>query len=577
MDIKNVGLSSNSSNVTTENRGLSGVNNHNMSVANNAGNSTLANMTKGSVFAGDIIDVRSTAIKILLSNNETVQAKASNSTELNIGDHINFKVEDNNGQSIMIKALNVNNRYTSPLTMALESANIPVTERNMQMINAMMHNEMPIDKTSVYNMYKTASAFEEFDVNNIVDMVRHDIDINETNLTQFEKYVNYEHRISNEVDAIADDVVDMLKTTTAYAKEDTEVVVKSFVNELLDELPESTFVAKDNGALFDFAVGDNNMQNAELQGLNDGVIEESIVNPMSENNLESELQTQIKLLDSLELNSENLEQMLSIAKEHTESTEISDKFMNNIKKTFLEASDSKTVDKDLLKNIINSLDDKKMTELFSSNEFRKYIKKSFSKSFKLDLSEIKTDGEKLKESIKNIYEKMDHKTDKLMEMAKSLSENANKFKNDVTGLKNNLSFMNELNSMASYVQLPLITSGGENHGDLYVFNKNRNKTIKDDEVTAFMHLDMDHLGATDCFVRLTEDNKLSTNFTLSDDLSYKIIEEHLDELKARLDKLGFNVSVSVSHGEKENNPIEIIMEADKPKISIKRYSFDVRA
>ncbi len=562
MEIKNIGLSTGSSNATSENRGVLSSSNQNISVSGQGVNSSLADLAKGSVFAGDIIDVRSTAIKILLSDNQTVQAKASNSTELNIGDHINFRVEENDGKSIMIKALNINNRYTSPLTQALESANIPVNERNMQMINEMMHNEMPIDKTSVYDMYKIASAFEEFDVINIVDMVRHDIDVNEKNLTQFEKYVNYEHRISNEVDTIADDIVDMLKFTATQNELQSENIIKDFTRNLIDILPESTFVAKENESIIDFTVGDNINLNEIISLESEDKIEEM-------NNL---------LRDNLDNISEDDSE--NIINGNLNNSDKADEVMDKVRQSFLEASDSKAVDKNLLKDIINTLDNKKLNELFSSDEFRKYIRKSFSKNFKIDLNSLKSDkadGEELKETIKSIYEKMDSKTDKLLDMSKSLSDNANKLRNDISNLKDNLSFMNELNSMASYVQLPLITSNGENHGELYVFNKHRNKTISDDEVTAAMHLDMDHLGTTDCFIRLQNDNKLSTNFTLADDLSYKIVEEHLDELKERLNKLGFDVSVSLSHEQKEQNPLDIIMEADKPKISIKRYSFDVRA
>ena len=354
----------------------------------------------------------------------------------------------------------------------------------------------------------------------------------------------------------------MLKFTATQNELQSENIIKDFTRNLIDILPESTFVAKENESIIDFTVGDNINLNEIISLESEDKIEEM-------NNL---------LRDNLDNISEDDSE--NIINGNLNNSDKADEVMDKVRQSFLEASDSKAVDKNLLKDIINTLDNKKLNELFSSDEFRKYIRKSFSKNFKIDLNSLKSDkadGEELKETIKSIYEKMDSKTDKLLDMSKSLSDNANKLRNDISNLKDNLSFMNELNSMASYVQLPLITSNGENHGELYVFNKHRNKTISDDEVTAAMHLDMDHLGTTDCFIRLQNDNKLSTNFTLADDLSYKIVEEHLDELKERLNKLGFDVSVSLSHEQKEQNPLDIIMEADKPKISIKRYSFDVRA
>ena len=130
--------------------------------------------------------------------------------------------------------------------------------------------------------------------------------------------------------------------------------------------------------------------------------------------------------------------------------------------------------------------------------------------------------------------------------------------------------------MASYVQLPLKLSESTEHGDLYVFNKSHGKIQEKDVLTAFMHLDMDNLGATDCYIKL-ENNKLSTNFTLSDEDSMRLVEAHIDELKERLTANGFDVSINVSGELESKSPFEQVLEADRPKLSIKRYSFDVRA
>ena len=59
----------------------------------------------------------------------------------------------------------------------------------------------------------------------------------------------------------------------------------------------------------------------------------------------------------------------------------------------------------------------------------------------------------------------------------------------------------------------------------------------------------------------------------------QIVESHLEELKERLEKKGFTTTITVETQQKDevNNPFDRVLETDKPQISIKRYSFDVRA
>ena len=141
-----------------------------------------------------------------------------------------------------------------------------------------------------------------------------------------------------------------------------------------------------------------------------------------------------------------------------------------------------------------------------------------------------------------------------------------------------MKFMQDLNQMAANIQLPVKFNENKAHGDLYVFNRKKGMPVSKDVVTAFLHLDMESLGATDVHVSL-EKPALKTDFVLWDDESAKIVERHLFELKERLEKKGFVTSISVEckPDETTSNPFDKMLETDKPQISIKRYSFDVRA
>lgn len=545
-------------NISSQNQATGGriVNNGSMAgnvpVTRAVSSSMLANMEKGTVFSGDIIDVRNSFIKILLDGNQTITAKAGDNSNLNIGDYIRFMIKDNTGDQILIKALNVDNSHTNPLIMALKSANIPVTEDNMNMISEMMRNEMPIDANSVNEMYKNISMFEKSNPKTIVNLVRHEIPLNETNIAGYEKYINYEHRLNYELSSIVDDIP---KALDSVLQKDASAA-KNIFNEIINNLPDFVEV---HGNI-DIAADEN-----IFKFINDkaGIVlpDKSLSNEVvTDNSIGVDLSNEAVTDNSVGVDNSAAE---TSANELLENTALNG---NNIP------------NKEFLLKLSNDLNDNQFSALLKNEKVLKYIKAGILKEFSIDVNKLNSNGEEFKDNIKTLYEKLENKIRQLEADFKNYPKEAANLLEKTNGLKQNLSFMNEINQMASYVQLPLKFSESTNHGDLYVYNKNHGKLADKEVLTAFMHLDMDNLGATDVDIKL-ENERLSTNFSLADDLSAKIVEEHLSELKERLTLAGYNVSINVKTEKttEEENPFEKVLEIDRPKMSIKRFSFDVRA
>ena len=545
-------------NISSQNQATGGriVNNGSMAgnvpVTRAVSSSMLANMEKGTVFSGDIIDVRNSFIKILLDGNQTITAKAGDNSNLNIGDYIRFMIKGNTGDQILIKALNVDNSHTNPLIMALKSANIPVTEDNMNMISEMMRNEMPIDANSVNEMYKNISMFEKSNPKTIVNLVRHEIPLNETNIAGYEKYINYEHRLNYELSSIVDDIP---KALDSVSQKDASAA-KNIFNEIINNLPDFVEVQGN----IDIAADEN-----IFKFINDkaGIVlpDKSLSNEVvTDNSIGVDLSNEAVTDNSVGVDNSAAE---TSANELLENTALNG---NNIP------------NKEFLLKLSNDLNDNQFSALLKNEKVLKYIKAGILKEFSIDVNKLNSNGEEFKDNIKTLYEKLENKIRQLEADFKNYPKEAANLLEKTNGLKQNLSFMNEINQMASYVQLPLKFSESTNHGDLYVYNKNHGKLADKEVLTAFMHLDMDNLGATDVDIKL-ENERLSTNFSLADDLSAKIVEEHLSELKERLTLAGYNVSINVKVEKttKEKNPFEKVLEMDRPKMSIKRFSFDVRA
>ena len=98
----------------------------------------------------------------------------------------------------------------------------------------------------------------------------------------------------------------------------------------------------------------------------------------------------------------------------------------------------------------------------------------------------------------------------------------------VTNMSNNLDFLNQVNQMYSYIQLPIKLSGGDSaHGDLYVYSNGKRKFQPGETVSAILHLDLDNLGPLDVYVKMT-DNNVKTNFYVADESVLDLIEAHID-------------------------------------------------
>ena len=145
-------------------------------------------------------------------------------------------------------------------------------------------------------------------------------------------------------------------------------------------------------------------------------------------------------------------------------------------------------------------------------------------------------------------------------------------------ISDNVEFMNQMNQMFQYIQLPLKFGNSQAHGDLYVYTNKKNMARRDGMLTAFLHLDMDHLGALDISIALqTERNQITTKFYLDED-SIALVQDHIGELTERLSKKGYQCKHMVIEKEEEKTVMEHIEEQVAGGSAVLSYqTFDTRA
>ena len=225
-----------------------------------------------------------------------------------------------------------------------------------------------------------------------------------------------------------------------------------------------------------------------------------------------------------------------------------------------------------LKNLLaQTTNPEELKKLLSSTKFQNILERGMKEAWQIKPEEFTG-----KDSISRSYSKVEEQTRLLGELLReSGTENGSSLKT-ITNVQQNLEFMQDLNQVFPYIQLPLQMAGESAHGDLYVFQDKKKKHETGDPFTAFLHLNMEHLGDVDVYLSLKEQS-VSTDITLEKEEVLDLFETHMDELIGRLEKKGYQVNTSLKISEKKPDFIEDILSRQAGGSTVNRYSFDVKA
>lgn len=195
----------------------------------------------------------------------------------------------------------------------------------------------------------------------------------------------------------------------------------------------------------------------------------------------------------------------------------------------------------------------------------------------LDSISLKPEEVKEYKNIEQLYERLYDKAGKILETL-SGKEETPLFKM-ASQLKNNVDFVNQVNQIFQYIQLPLKFSESHANGELFVYGNGKKLSLKEGNVTAFLHLSMEYLGNVDVHVEMNIDKQVTTHFYLEKEEMLNFIYEHIEMLNDRLKKRGYGAVTQVHFRENtESTPIKEAFEQKKQDgILLSTQSFDALA
>lgn len=544
-------------------RSVQNQNVQNINSQNNTGGINLRDLAAGDVFRGEIININNQNVEILLDGNEHINATMQQALGLNIGEKLLFQVKDNSDTQLVIRPI-ANNEVSSELVnKSLLTAGLTINDKNIAIVKELIANGQPIDKQSIINMIKLSSVYANESIDKLIDMTKNGIEINRENLDMYDAYTASSHYISENIMEIRDGILEVF-----------EKLLESDVN--FSDITENNVNIEDTA------------ENTTANDITSGNFNENSINPenLMGNTISSDSFTKINtILEDLsnifdaDNDNKQISESINVDKNNIYNKESIQEASKESTKDFLKMVESSDTFKELsevLKNIGENMPKEAFNNIIKSPVFKEKITKLLMDRLYLNPTKLSED----KKIVKNEVDKIYNKLDKLTEMIKSMPDNVKNENLSLAGdkLSKNMNFMNELNNIEAYVQVPVKFSEGNKNGDLYVYNRRRNKKINDDTLTAFLHLQLDYLGATDINISLKK-NSVTAKFTLDDETSRNLVEDNLGELEERLEKIGYNVTISTELSEKKSqkfNAILPITSNNENAVSIKRYIFDIR-
>ncbi len=564
------------------------VSSSNTNLYNSAMASKLMALLPGQTLQGEVVSVQGNQVQLLLGNEMLLNASLENQLGINPGQLMSFQIKSNTGSLLSLIPLSVNLTSDENVMKALNEANLPVTDKTVEMVNNLMKEGMPIDKETLINVNKELMANPQAEVSDVVQMMRLKIPVTEQNLEQFQAYKNYNHQLSEGIKELQGQLFDLVNGSGSAEGVSGD---KQFMLQLL------RFIAGEHGATETVTLKDGQAALADgVQAGNasmDGALTQSLKGA-GQNGLsgaESELPVQNSVAGNIAdaTVSEGAGQAPSEAGVVSEdklsalNTSEKDALFAQLKE--LGVSDktiallkSGQLDMKQLAMLLQeeNLSAESMTKLFASKEFGKLFQDEMMRQMLLSPDKIS------KEDVHEYFSRLQEQTSRLMHILDGAGQLQSAAGKSVQNINQNVDFMNQLNQMFTYVQLPLKMAQDSAHGDLYVYTNKKNLAKKDGNVSALLHLDMPNLGMLDVYVAM-QSEKVSTKFYLQDESALEFLEQNMELLTERLQKRGYNASAQVVLREKngENGTIMQEMLKDSKNIpgsvKIGTRSFDVRA
>lgn len=596
-------------------------------------NRQIRSLVPGQTIRGEVISRNGSDVQIKVADDMVLQAKIDQNMNLEVGKSMTFEVR-NNGSALTLSPLFENMSADQNVLKALDMAGLPVNEASVAMTSRMMEAGLSVDRNSLQQVYREIVSFPQAEVSDIVNLHKLGLPVNEANVEQMIAYRNLTHQLLDGMDTVLGALPDALE---GMAEEGNLQGLAGLYQELFDLIQEGAGETPDlSQEMLTQEAIESQQEEAGVVPEEKAALQDAIAEASAHVGSTPEAAAEM-LLEGFEtagdgggavIAGQGLDMALQAASKAGEGTEASSAGASSMPDSSTNISSSEAAGSGeaisaasrqvLSEQLLNVLSDLPMRpeeaehiamqlrqfgqgnlsaedffaaagrmlqaartaeggiqnlhRIFAGGEFKTLLTESLKSLWLIQPEELEEPGK-----VEDLYRRMDRQLKSLTQALENGGQAESAAYRAASTMTQNIDFLNQLNQMYTYIQLPLHLSQGEAHGDLYVYANKKSLADKNGKISALLHLDMEHLGPVDVYVTM-EMSKVNTKFYVKDDEMLDFLEARMHILTERLAKRGYDCNVSMTARDKKaplNSGILPILEQEKGML-VTQYAFDVR-
>lgn len=578
-------------------------------------NRQIRSLLPGQTIRGEIVSRNGSDVQIKVADDMVLQAKIDRNMNLEVGKNMTFEVR-NNGAALTLSPLFENMSADVNVLKALDMAGLPVNETSVAMTSRMMEAGLSVDRNSLQQVYREIVSFPQAEVSDVVNLHKLGLPVNEANINQMISYRNLTHQLLDGMETVLGAIPDALEGMAAEGNLQGLVGLYQELFDLIQEgageAPELSQDAMTQASL------DAQQNESGVVSEGTAALQEAVAEAVAHVGSTPEAAAEMLLegFDSiaaqggeaaLEAAASSADVTASAAGTAASASEaagsgealaasrqaLSEQLLSVLSGLPMESAEAEHLAMQLQQFGQGSLSTEEffaaagrmmqaartveggiqdLHRIFAGGEFKSLLTESLKSLWLIQPEELEEPGK-----VEDLYRRMDRQLKSLAQALETGGQAESTAYKAVTTMTQNVDFLNQLNQMYTYIQLPLHLSQGEAHGDLYVYANKKSLAEKGGKISALLHLDMEHLGPVDVYVTM-EMSKVNTKFYVRDDEMLDFLGAHMHILTERLAKRGYDCSFSMTSREKNapvNSGIRPILEQEKG-ILVTQYAFDVR-
>lgn len=506
-------------------------------------------LVPGQTLRGEVVSREGNNAQIRLLQDVLVDAKVDADIRLELGQNITFQVK-NNGQTLNLSPLFTNMATEGTVLKALDMASLPVNENTVAMTKQLMDAGLPIDKNTLQQIWHESNAFPDAEILDLVNLHKVELPVTEENITQMASYRNLTHQLTAGIAETGESLTNMLQGLVESGDIEQAATIYSEVLELL---------------AFEDAAGETVTGQQQTEG--------PLPEPGVDVTVTPEEAEQMPVKPSATA-PEAVPGQKTIIEEPTETAPDNGQTIKEnpgAEKT-QEAPQLQNLQK-LLKQGLETKDIPLLRSILHNSKVAELPAKLLA-----DRWSIKPEDVESPEKVEELYQKLGKQLKGLSNLLEENGQRGSSAYQNVTNLSQNVDFLQQINQTYAYIQLPLHLRQGEHKtGELFVYTNKKNLARKDGQVSALLHLDMEHLGPLDVYVTL-KDTKVSTKFYVQNDTILDYLEANMDVLTERLQKRGYDCKCETTlHTELQQTAQAMTpLLKTEGSVPVAQYAFDVR-